>query len=388
MRVGEKGFSQSSVLLYVPALMRISSPALIIGLTCSCNTVAAPANEAQASAPSEEESALHRAQEILSDAASKGYGGAVLIERDDQVVLRCGYGLANRERNLPFTPATISQIGSLTKQFTAAAVAALAQEKRINYSDSVGKYLAGDPRLRGITIHQLLTHIAGIERDCGRDFEKLTKPELLKKCIAATVQAGSAHKYKYSNLGYSLLGALVEQVSGQNLEAFLINRFLRPAGMPNTRYSYTGRDPGLFARGYAQGKVQPLISDRLAELDDSWWNLKGNGGMQSTLDDMYAWYRSFKDAKHITADMKREILAPQVPAENGVFYGYGWFVRVLDGGNRHVYSHTGGDGVLSAAIIWMPEDRLFFLVFSNSDEFPASKLAGQVIRAFGEHLLG
>jgi len=368
--------------------MKIPRAALIIGIASSCTAAAESKGGAQATAPGEKESALHRAEEILSDAASKGYGGAALIERDDQVVLRRGYGLANRERNLPFTPATISQIGSLTKQFTAAAVAALVQEKRINYSDSLGRYLAGDPRLRGITIHQLLTHTAGIERDCDRDFEKLTKSELLKRCIEATVQPGAAHKYKYSNLGYSLLGALVEQVSNQSLEAFLINRLLRPAGMVNTRYFYRGRDPGLFARGYAQGNVQPLISDRLAELDDSWWNLKGDGGMQSTLDDMYAWYRSFKDAKHITADMKREILAPQVPAENGVFYGYGWFVRVLDGGNRHVYSHTGGDGVLSAAIIWMPEDRLFFLVFSNSDEFPASKLAGQVIRAFAEHLLG
>jgi len=368
--------------------MKIPRAALIIGIACSCAAVAAPTGGVQATAPGEKESALHRAEEILTDAASKSYGGAVLIERDDQIILRRGYGLANRERKMPFTTTTISQIGSLTKQFTAAAVAALAQKKRINYSDSVGRYLAGDPRLRGITIHQLLTHTAGIERDCGRDFERLTKSELLTRCIEATVQAGAAHKYKYSNLGYSLLGALVEQISGQSLEAFLINRVLRPAGMVNTRYLYTGRDPGLFARGYAQGKVQPLISDRLAELDDSWWNLKGNGGMQSTLDDMYAWYRSFKDGKQITAEMRHEILAPQVPAENGVFYGYGWFVRVLDGGNRHVYSHTGGDGVLSAAIIWMPEDRLFFLVFSNSDEFPASKLAGQVIRAFGEDLLG
>ena len=368
--------------------MKIPRAALIIGIACSCAAVAAPTGGVQATAPGEKESALHRAEEILTDAASKSYGGAILIERDDQIILRRGYGLANRERKMPFTTTTISQIGSLTKQFTAAAVAALAQKKRINYSDSVGRYLAGDPRLRAITIHQLLTHTAGIERDCGRDFERLTKSELLTRCIEATVQAGAAHKYKYSNLGYSLLGALVEQISGQSLEAFLINRVLRPAGMVNTRYLYTGRDPGLFARGYAQGKVQPLISDRLAELDDSWWNLKGNGGMQSTLDDMYAWYRSFKDGKQITAEMRHEILAPQVPAENGVFYGYGWFVRVLDGGNRHVYSHTGGDGVLSAAIIWMPEDRLFFLVFSNSDEFPASKLAGQVIRAFGEHLLG
>src|SRR5262249_44854461 len=299
-----------------------------------------------------------RAEEILTDAASKSYGGAVLIERDDQIILRRGYGLANRERKMPFTTTTISQIGSLTKQFTAAAVAALAQKKRINYSDSVGRYLAGDPRLRGITIHQLLTHTAGIERDCGRDFERLTKSELLTRCIEATVQAGAAHKYKYSNLGYSLLGALVEQISGQSLEAFLINRVLRPAGMVNTRYLYTGRDPGLFARGYAQGKVQPLISDRLAELDDSWWNLKGNGGMQSTLDDMYAWYRSFKDGKQITAEMRHEILAPQVPAENGVFYGYGWFVRVLDGGNRHVYSHTGGGGGPSGGIILFARGRL------------------------------
>src|SRR5262245_39580373 len=123
--------------------------------------------------------------EELAQRVPSGFGGAIIVEMDGKVVLEEGYGWADRERHVPFTPSTIAQVGSLTKQFTATAVVDLALQGKLKFSDPLSKYLKGVPaKAAGITIHQLLTHTAGLPESCGDDFDRVSREDLTRRCLA------------------------------------------------------------------------------------------------------------------------------------------------------------------------------------------------------------
>ena len=128
----------------------------------------------------------------LRQLADSGFSGAVIVERNDTLILSAGYGLANRERRIPFTPSTIAQIGSNTKQFTAAAVLDLARRGMVRLTDSLGGYFpfALAPA-QAVTIHQLLSHSSGMAEYCGADFARASREEFLRRCLAVPLR-GSA----------------------------------------------------------------------------------------------------------------------------------------------------------------------------------------------------
>jgi CubicO group peptidase (beta-lactamase class C family) len=322
-------------------------------------------------------SAIHAA---ITQRVGSGFRGAIIVERDGAVVLKAGYGWANKERRVGFTPSTIAQVGSLTKQFTAAAAVDLARRQKLRVSDPLPKYLEDVPaKAAGITVHQLLTHTAGLPDSCGADFDRVSRKDLTRRCLAHLVPSAPG-KFAYSNLGYSLLAAVVERASGEAIEDYLTKRFLKPLQMTRTGYFFRDSLDGSMALGYSDAGAQPPISDRLRSLNPDFWNLKGNGGMQASVEDMYAWYRALSRGPIIDDRMRQALLTPHARRDDGVAYGYGWFLRVRDDGQVEQVSHTGGDGVFFAAFVWRPIDKIYYYLVTNTGGQAGADLASIVLR--------
>lgn len=330
--------------------------------------VAGQAPTVRADVVADEMAAVH---EMLAAAVDEvDSGGAVVVEQAGTVLLSSGYGLADRERGVPFTPRTIAQVGSLTKQFTAMAVLDLWRQDRLGLNDPVSRHLpeASGP-LADRTLHQLLTHTAGLPEYCGPDFQRTTLDGLLR-CLEAEGAVGPTGSVSYSNPGYSVLAAVVESVSGTRLDAYLRARFFAPLGMDRTGYHFPTMPDTAFALGYGTGGVQRPISERIAPMGDAWWNLKGNGGMQASAEDMHRWSAALRHGPVITDAMRTMAFAAHETRDPGVHAGYGWFVRTDENGDVFRISHTGSDGVFYAAALWYPRTDTFVYFVGNGGEQP------------------
>lgn len=325
------------------------------------------------------------ADSLLRVRTAAGWSGAVIIEYKGGVILRSGYGMANRQRNLPFTTNTIAQVGSLTKQFTAAAVAALVKEGRLAFTDTLSKHL---PEVRGamrtVTLHELLTHSSGLPQDCGRDFDRVTAAEIISRCLNSA-QLMTRGLYAYSNVGYSVLGIVVERVSGRSLEAYMDARFFRPLGL-NIAYTFSNltatSGPAVC---YQNGMPQQPINERIAEMNGAFWILKGNGGLQASVEDMYKWYRALREGMALPPDAVRSLFSAYVPhTQAGISYAYGWNVRLDSAGRVVQASHSGSDGVCWAAIIWRPLGDGFIYVAGNADARVSAEIASALLRLMRE----
>lgn len=127
-----------------------------------------------------------RLDSLINSLEETGFSGALLVARGGDVVLAKGYGFADRERQVPFTPKTVFDIGSITKPFTAAAVLKLAEEGRLSLDDSLASYFPEAPAdKRGITLHHLLVHAAGLPDGLGFDYETLPRDDFLQRAFAA-----------------------------------------------------------------------------------------------------------------------------------------------------------------------------------------------------------
>ncbi len=311
-----------------------------------------------------------------------GFGGAALVEKDGTIILQAGYGYANREHWWPFTATTVAQIGSITKQFTAMAVVDLWRQGRLDFADLLSRHLPNLPaQAQSLTIHQLLTHTAGLPDYSGDDFDPRTREQLLTQSLAMPLLHSPGTKMAYSNMGYSALGALVEVCSGTPLEDYLQRHFFDPLGMDRTGYLFPNLSAEQFATGYLVGEPKGVISEQIEALHGAYWNLKGNGGIQSTLLDMHRWYRALAEGPVISAEMRAVTLQPYAPEGSGG-YGYGWFVRLAPDGQIDRVSHAGSDGVFWSAFVWLPVKRFFLYLVTNSDVEQAQVITREILGMF------
>jgi CubicO group peptidase (beta-lactamase class C family) len=309
--------------------------------------------------------------------AKAGFNGAIVVEKDGKVVLKAGYGWANRAQQLPFSTSTIAQVGSLTKQFTAAAIVDLSFKNKLRLTDPISKYFNDvTPTAKSITIHQLLTHTAGLVENCGPDFDRITRSEMISRCLTNVKPPG---QFLYSNLGYSLLAAVVESVTHKSLDIYLTEHFFKPLKMNSTGYFFPDSVRGRMAFGYTAMGTNPPISDRLKSMGDAFWNLKGNGGIQGSVDDMYLWYRALSEGPIISKAMRTTLTTSYVMRDDGIKHGYGWFIRDRADGQVEQVSHSGSDGVFLSVFVWRPIDRSFFYLVTNNRDKGGSDLARTIL---------
>lgn len=321
--------------------------------------------------------AARRVDDYLARLVPHGFSGAVLIAKDGRIVLRKGYGLADRRSKLPYAADMVSSIGSITKQFTGAAIVKLEMEGKLKTSDAISNYLPGVPSDKSsITIHHLLTHTAGFRGDLGGgDAEPIGRDALVARVLAAPLASTPGERFEYSNEGYSLAGAIVERVSGQGYEAYLREQLFRPAGMDDTGYLRPDWPLERLPVGYRlDGGEWGRIYKRGWLPDGPGWYLRANGGIHSTLDDMYRWHVALESNAVLSKEAAAKYQTGHVASLGGERYAYGWGVQQTPRGTA-VITHNGGNGIFFADVRRYVDEKVVIIAMSNQPVVPATQLA-------------
>jgi CubicO group peptidase (beta-lactamase class C family) len=271
----------------------VSAAALVFGLPCSAHGLGAPSDTVVSALGARLDSALRAAQQ-------RGFNGVVRIEKDGQLVLAKGYGTANRERGIPFSRSTVVQIGSNTKDFTLVGLLRLQARGRLSLRDSLGRFFPTAPAdKRGITLQQLAEHRGGFPIGFGDDFAAVSREEFVKTALASPLRATPGTREIYSNAGYALLAAVIEQVTGTSYDRFVRDEILAPLGLDETGFLLPRFTAERVAHGYERGQDRGSILEKPHAPDGPYWNLRGNGGMLATVDDMHAFYHALFESERL-----------------------------------------------------------------------------------------
>ena len=273
--------------------------------------------------------------EYLTRITPFGFAGACLAAKDGAIILNKGYGLAIRSNKVPNTADTIFCTGSITKQFTAAAIMTLEMKGKLKTEDPLSKYLEGVPEDKSaITLHHLLTHTSGLVPDVGPDYEPASREETVKKILSLPLEFKPGERFTYSNVNYTLLAAVIEKVTGRPYEDYLRENLFKPAGMEWTGYKIPNWNERVVAHWYVaeRDNVHSLI--RLFP----YWNLIGNGGILSTTEDMYKWHLALLGNQILSPEAKKKLYTPFLND-----YAYGWDVLKTERGT--LIQHNGGSSL-------------------------------------------
>jgi CubicO group peptidase (beta-lactamase class C family) len=293
-------------------------------------------------------------------------GLSLAVVRNGRVVKLKGYGYADLEFRVPASPETVYQIGSITKQFTAAAILLLAQENRINLEDSISKCILGTPETwKDITIRDLLTHTSGLPREGIPTSDKTmfadyTEEELLKSAMGLPLLSPPGAKYSYGNLEYDLLAIVIERVTGRPYADFLQERIFRPLGMASTRVDDRRAIVPNRARAYlwTSGNLQrcePQVSPTM---------FIGSGSMISTVADLAKWDEALNSDALLNATSRKAMWTPAKLSDGtSTDYGFGWVISSTKG---HVnVHHNGAMNGFVGNILRLGDDRLTVIVLVN-----------------------
>ncbi|MFD0556275.1 CubicO group peptidase (beta-lactamase class C family) [Stackebrandtia endophytica] len=299
-------------------------------------------------------------ENLLADRLADNANLTLGVVADGEVRYRGDFGSIDRERDLPATSRSVYDIGSVTKQFTAAAVLALEMDGALRVTDSVADHL---PELNrtDVTIHHLLTHTSGLVDVLGADDDPVGRDDFIAEA-AATPPTSPPGRYAYSNVGYSLLGAIIERATDLSYEEYLARRLFAPAAMTDTGYvlpQWDSRDIVVEyderSRPHGRPNEQPWAND------GPYWNLRANGGVLSTADDMCRWLLALDGTDILSEPMATKMFTPHTPEEDdSSWYGYGWVIleesghRLAwhNGGNDRSYSEILRDLDTGTALFW------------------------------------
>ena len=306
-------------------------------------------------------------------APAGGPGAAVAVRLGDEVIHSGAHGLANVEWGVPIDTDTVFRIGSITKQFTAAAILRLAAEGLLAIDDPIERHLPDYPvGERRITVRHLLNHTSGIKSYSAlpnlADFVRkdLSLSELIDVFKATPPDFAPGERYLYNNSGYILLGAIIEALSGESYEAYLAETFFEPLGLTRTCYLHEAPIVPKRASGYAMTpglRNAPPLSMNLPH---------AAGALGSTVGDLLAWEKALRSGKAVSPDDYTAMTTPG-RLDDGTPLGYGFgLTSQLYRGHR-IVGHSGGiNGFLSDLLYW-PEHDLTVVVLSNSSAFPVQQ---------------
>jgi CubicO group peptidase (beta-lactamase class C family) len=202
-----------------------------------------------------------RIDSLFTAYVDSGFSGSVLVAEKGMVTLKKGYGYSDNERKTINTPATLFNVASIGKQFTAYSILFLEKKGLLSTGDFITKYIGQFNDIRdSTTIHHLLLHSSGLFRqDIELDYS--TREKFINSVKQNGMESPRGKQYRYSNAGYSLLAAIVEIVSGEPFEQFIYTNIFIPCKMGNTGYPWETRmNKNLFATGY-NNKKQPVAPE-------------------------------------------------------------------------------------------------------------------------------
>ncbi len=299
-------------------------------------------------------------------AAGPSAGASIAVVRGSDTLLLEGIGERDHERGLPATSATVYRIGSITKQFTSAAIMQLVEQGRIGLNDPLTKYLPQYPQWRTVTIRQLLNHTSGIHSYTGNaDWVKTWNDDLTTAQIVAFVAKdtfdftpGSA--YRYNNTGYVLLGMILDKVTGTPYPTLMQRRFFTPLGMRTATYCPSVITAANDARGYDRG-AGVITSSKFLSMTHPY----SAGALCMSVIDYLRWQTALTSGRVVTpASYTMMSTSDTLPNGKPVTYGFGLVPGLL--GTHRMVQHGGGVNGFNTMEMWFPDDSLRVVVFSNT----------------------
>jgi CubicO group peptidase (beta-lactamase class C family) len=307
---------------------------------------------------------------IVKSERRRGFSGVVLVARRGRPIFSSGVGRADRAKRIRVTPRTVFDIGSITKNLTLAAALALVENGRLELSDRLGELLPGVPvDKRAITLRQLLEHRAGLSEyvvDAPRgDFIELSRDQALSRILGRPLRFEPGSDYAYSDAGYTIAAAVIEDAAGRPFEGFLRERILKRGGMASAGFYGDRWPPSRVALGYG-GKRHAKRN-----APDAWshvsWSLKGAGGAVASARDLATWTRRLWGGAVLKPGTVRtfyEILAQpdRLPRGNDFVIGYG-------GANDYGFN---------SVVVEADRARRLVVVLTNADRNRAERVARRI----------
>ncbi|MCE0521369.1 MAG: serine hydrolase [Methylacidiphilales bacterium] len=324
-----------------------------------------------------------------------GPGEVVLVARDGKILFSHGYGFADREKRIPTTPETRFRIGSVTKQFTAAAILHLAQEGKLSIDDSLAKYFPKYPGGEKITLRHLLTHTSGLHNYTAHpDFlARVTQP-IASADLVAWFQDDPpdfppGEQFGYCNTGYVLLGQIVEKVSGLPLGDYLQKQFFGPLGLHDTGTWHNATPPDHAAKGYSFIE-KPLLGKQLQPAVD--WDMSWAGGageLYSTVGDLWHWTEALQGGLILSPEGLRDMVTEvTVPKKETLTLRYGMGLGHCDIGNLPAIGHNGGLNGFLSEVMWFPDQKVTVVVLGNAMPPPPGTTPSEIVPIAARAFLG
>ena len=319
---------------------------------------------------------------FLERGIENGFAGAIAVIKNGKEIINKGYGLADQKKQQLNKPNTIFDIGSNTKQFTATAILKLFEMGELNLEDPLKLYFEDLPEdKQNITIHQLLSHTSGIVDAIGNDFDETSQDKFFKQVFSTPLLSEPGRLFSYSNIGYSILGRIIELVGNAEYEAFLNKYLFTPAHMTQTGYLLPKWDTTNVSRSYNRGILEsesPIFKyQRNGTIS---WHLKANGGINSTQNDMLLWYEALKSNTVISEESFKKLTTPYANYPNSELnYGYGWTIRSANNDLKRI-AHNGSNGAYAHTLIWFTEEDIYISYATNANSEEVEYIAYDIAK--------
>ena len=309
----------------------------------------------------------------FGDLEESGFSGAVGIDDGSSTPVHRAFPLAE----MP-TP-ELFDICSVTKSVTAAAILQLESNGCLSLDQSLDQFFDLPAEMADITIHHVLMHSSGLgdfvspmgeprEYLLEQDYEPLSRDDLLSQVRRSRLLAPPGEHWAYSNTGYSLLAAIVEETTGDTFEGYLRSALFSDFGIHDSGYTFPVSQHSRIASGRIDSIDWGRPTDKVSSPS---WNLMGNGGLLSTMPDLLRWRAAF-------CTLLVNACQTPIVVEPPIMSGYGCFFYQADSKLGNVVYHNGDNGVFSATVRWFPKLSRFLAVVSNNSEHSALRVARRI----------
>lgn len=325
---------------------------------------------------------LEQIEKWIERYEENGYlNGSILIASNEDILLNRGFGMANWEHAIPNKPTTKFKIGSLTKAFTAMCIYQLHEKGKLNIDDCIEMYLPNYRHGDKISIYHCLTNSTGIPNyTSSPDFWPktmrlpMTLHQLIDSFKTLELNFEPGTKFEYSNSGYTLLTAIIENVSGISYAEYIQENICHPLGMFNT-----GCDDGIeiivdLASGYSywENPIHSAYADSSIPL--------GAYGLYSTTEDLFLWDQALKSSQLLNKELMKRMFTPNLS-----LYASGWKVSAML--NRNCMHHFGDISGFSSDFLRFTDDQLTIIFLSNMNVTPVTHLTQELAKViFDEHV--
>jgi CubicO group peptidase (beta-lactamase class C family) len=302
-----------------------------------------------------------RVDELLERLEIYGMSGSILVAKGDQTVLQKGYGLADRAGNVPIGPDTPFVIGSLSKQFTAAAVVKLASQGKLSLDDRLDRFFPDAPEdKRAITVHQLLSHTSGLPYlDDGDMLADAPRKDVMADMLALKLDFAPGEQFGYSSPGYTLLAGVIEAASGKTFEQYVQAELFDVSGMTATGFMGEARFEGAATHSYSGANDEGAMKE-FGRMDRG----VGAGTVVSTPGDLWKWVQALRNETVMPADARDRLWTAHIgTGQPNVSHGYGW--NLIDTPKGRIIGHGGDLGGYNADCRLYVERDLVIVFLSN-----------------------